>query len=268
MLTRYYGSAGGHAAFVADVFERAAPSYDRACTVMSLGSGRRYRRQALQRAGLGPGARLLDLGTGTGLVARAALEVVGGSGHVVGLDPSRAMLGQARRTLAAPLVEGRAEALPFAEATFDLVSMGYALRHVADLGLVFRECRRVLRPGGTLVILEVTRPDSAAGRLLMRAYLQALLPLVMRVAPRGAEIGLMTRYYWETIDRCVPPGVILDLLRRSGFAEVARHVRAGWFSEYVGVTPRRRGSADREVPGVDVAHAVAAQEPEEPPAVP
>jgi demethylmenaquinone methyltransferase/2-methoxy-6-polyprenyl-1,4-benzoquinol methylase len=244
---------------VAGVFERIAPSYDRFCRIMSLGSGRRYRRQALVRAGLAPGMRVLDLGTGTGLVARSALDVLGRPQAVVGLDPSRGMLRQARRSFPGPLIEGRAEALPVIDECVDLVSMGYALRHVADLGLLFAECRRVLRPGGRLVILELTRPRSAAGRWLLRGYLRQWLPLVMRLTGRCAEVGLATRYYWDTIDRCVEPGVIVRLMRQGGFAHVERRVCGAWLSEYVGVKAADDPSSDREA-SRDPAQAVTAQD--------
>ena len=92
---------------------------------------------------------------GTGLVAREAAAILGGTGGVVGLDLSEGMLAEARRSLGVTLVQARAEALPFADASFDFVSMGYALRHVADLARLFAEYRRVLRPGGRLLVLEI-----------------------------------------------------------------------------------------------------------------
>jgi demethylmenaquinone methyltransferase/2-methoxy-6-polyprenyl-1,4-benzoquinol methylase len=123
------------------------------------GSGALYRRQALQRLGVRPGMSFLDVATGTGLVAREAASLAGGSG-VIGLDPSRGMLEQARRTVTAPLVQARGEALPFGDARFDALSMGYALRHVSDLHAAFREYHRVLRPRGRVLILEISRPAS------------------------------------------------------------------------------------------------------------
>src|SRR5262245_29334932 len=160
LLERYYADHAARPGFVTDLFDAAAPYYDWVCRVMALGSGQFYRRQALLRAGLLPGMRLLDIATGTGLVARAAERVLGASGSVVGFDASTGMLRQASRRIAAPLVQGWAETLPFQRASFDFASVGYALRHMADLGITFAECLRVLKPGGRLLILEISRPRS------------------------------------------------------------------------------------------------------------
>ena len=237
VLTRYYASELERRRFVTALFDGGARHYDRVCGVMSLGSGRLYRRDVLARAGLARGMRMLDVATGTGLVAREAVALLGDARAVVGLDPSAGMLREARRALAAPLVQGRAEELPLASGQFDVVSIGYALRHVADLGVAFRECLRVLKPGGRLLVLEITRPRSAVGRGVVRLYFQAVLPLLMRVSTGSAEAGLLTRYYWDTIDECVPPDTIMGVMRASGFAAVERRVLGGLLSEYVGRKP-------------------------------
>lgn len=237
VLTRYYGSEGERRRFVTSLFDRGARHYDRVCDVMSFGSGRMYRRDVLVRAGLARGMRLLDVATGTGLVARSAVQLLGASGAVVGLDPSAGMLREARKVLGGPLVQGRAEELPFADDHFDVLSMGYALRHVADLAVAFREYRRVLKPGGRLVVLEITRPRSAVSRWLVRLYLQAVLPTVMRVSTGSAEAGLLTRYYWDTIDECVPPDTIVAVMRASGFADIERRALGGILSEYIARKP-------------------------------
>jgi demethylmenaquinone methyltransferase/2-methoxy-6-polyprenyl-1,4-benzoquinol methylase len=237
VLTRYYATESERRRFVTTLFDGGARYYDRVCGVMSFGSGRSYRRDVLVRAGLARGMRLLDVATGTGLVARSAVELLGDPRAVVGLDPSAGMLREARKALASPLVGGHAEELPFADARFDVVSIGYALRHVADLGMVFRECLRVLKPGGRLVVLEITRPRSALSRGLVRLYFQALLPLLMRVSTGNGQAGLLTRYYWDTIAECVPPDTIMAVMRESGFVGVSRHVLGGILSEYVAARP-------------------------------
>jgi demethylmenaquinone methyltransferase/2-methoxy-6-polyprenyl-1,4-benzoquinol methylase len=135
------------------------------------------------------------------------------------------------------LVLGRAEALPFAEASFDLVSLGYALRHLAELAPAFRELRRVLRPGGTLVVLELARPEGRLGRALLRLYLGRLVPLLARLATGSGEAGTLMRYYWDTIEACVPPGAILAAMRAGGLSEVRSEVRFGVLRTYLG----RRG---------------------------
>lgn len=222
-------------AFVTRLFDGAAHDYDWICRVMSLGSGTAYRRRVLLRAGLAPGMTLLDVATGTGLVAEAALGILGRPDAVVGVDLSRGMLEQARARLPIRLVQGQAEALPFPGARFDLLSMGYALRHVADLGAAFSEWRRVLRPGGRVVVLEISRPRSRPAGGLLRLYLAHAVPWLARLRTRHpAAAAALMRYYWDTIAGCVPPETILEAMRRSGFADVRRELTGGMLSEYLG----------------------------------
>jgi demethylmenaquinone methyltransferase/2-methoxy-6-polyprenyl-1,4-benzoquinol methylase len=239
VLEKYYAREADRTPFVGALFDGAAPYYEWMGAIMSLGSEHYYRRLALRRGGVAPGMKLLDVATGTGLLARAALRVVGHSGAVVGVDPSRGMLlEQSRRGAVVRLVQGRAEALPFENARFDALTMGFALRHVADLGVTFREYLRVLKPGGRVVILEVSRPSSALTRWLFRVYLCRVAPLLARLRTRNPHAAMLMRYYWDTIDECVPPGVILDVLRQSGFEDVERRLTAGLLSEYRGTKPR------------------------------
>lgn len=239
VLEEYYSTAADRQSFVGALFDGAARYYNRIGQMLDLGSGPWYRRQALQRAGLRPGMRLLDVATGTGLVARGAAGVLGEPRRVIGVDPSRGMLREARKALAGPLVQGRAEALPFRDDLFDMLSMGFALRHVADLEVAFHEYRRVLKPGGRLLLLEVSRPPSPVSRWLIRAHLQHILPLVMRISTRSEPARLLMKYYWDTIDRCVPPEIILEILRRRGFIDVDRRVLFGFLNEYVAAKPAR-----------------------------
>jgi demethylmenaquinone methyltransferase/2-methoxy-6-polyprenyl-1,4-benzoquinol methylase len=177
--------------------------------------------------------RLLDVATGTGLVARGGVEVVGDPRGVVGIDPNRGMLHEARMAVSSPLVRGRAEILPFRAESFDMLSMGFALRHVEDLEIAFGEYRRVLKPGGRVLLLEVSRPKSWIMRWLIRTHFQRVLPWLTRLSTRSEPAELLMKYYWDTIDRCVPPETILDVLRRNGFVDVKRRVWAGFLSEYV-----------------------------------
>lgn len=217
-LEGYYAHPDERPAFLRDLFDGAAGYYDRICAVGSLGSGRWYRGWVLQRAGLRPGMKLLDVATGTGVVARAAAELLESPACVVGVDPSIGMLREARRTVTGALTQGRIETLPFRDGVFDVVTIGYALRHAADLEVAFRECFRVLAPAGRLVILEISRPPAAALRTALRLYFTRVLPLLTR----EPQARLLMRYYWETIDACVPAEKIMEILARTGFTGIER----------------------------------------------
>jgi demethylmenaquinone methyltransferase/2-methoxy-6-polyprenyl-1,4-benzoquinol methylase len=230
-MPAYYADAEGKRRFTRRMFDSSASDYDRVDTLLALGSGSWYRHQALLRAGLAPGMRMLDVAVGTGLVARAAVEIVGDDGYVVGVDPSAGMLAQSKAH-GLRLARGRAEALPFGAASFDFLCLGYALRHLADLARVFREFRRVLRPGGRVLILEVTRPEGRMASALLRAYLRNVVPALTRLMARSRDTPTLYRYFWDTIEACVPPGRILATLAAAGFERAARQVQLGIFSEY------------------------------------
>jgi demethylmenaquinone methyltransferase/2-methoxy-6-polyprenyl-1,4-benzoquinol methylase len=233
VLGQYYSDQTQRPAFVRTLFDRTARHYDRINRILSLGSGNWYRKRSLIRVGLRPGMRVLDVATGTGLVARQAARVTGAT-NVVGLDVSFGMLQEARRSPGIGLVQASVEQLPMADAGFDVVSMGYALRHVADLGATFREFYRVLKPGGTLLILEITRPAPGLRHGLMRVYLGYLIPLLSRLTTGSREAQTLMRYYWDTIEHCVPAETILQALGNAGFDEVECLTEAGVFNAYLG----------------------------------
>ena len=144
------------------------------------------------------------------------------------------MLAQARRTLPIRLVRARAEELPLASESADYVTMGYALRHVSDLTEVFREFHRVLKPGGTVCLLEITQPRSWISRQLLSLHLRTLVPMASRFSrrPGGKSSRLLWQYYGDTISACVEPQCILDALVAAGFECPTRQVSLGIFSEY------------------------------------
>ena len=239
VVDKSYGRAEDRRPLVAALFDGWARHYDRVGRSLTLGSGPWYRRHALLRGGLRPGMKLLDVATGTGLLAREAENLLGGTGKVVGVDPSAGMLSEAQRALRSPLARGWAEALPFRDDAFDMLSLGYALGHVASFEAAFREFLRVLRPGGRLVLLEIAQLDSAIARWLIRTHLQQVLPRILRLSREGGPAELLVRHLWDTIDRRVPPQTVLDVLRASGFVDVQLHVLYGFFSEYGAVKPAR-----------------------------
>jgi demethylmenaquinone methyltransferase/2-methoxy-6-polyprenyl-1,4-benzoquinol methylase len=233
--TAYWRQSDDRQRVVNRLFDRAASHYDRACALMSFGSGQRYRRDALARAGLRPRMRVLDVGTGTGLLSREIAHITGTPHDVIGLDPSRSMLSVYRQAQhAATLVQAVGEQLPFADESFDFLTMGYALRHVADLDDAFTEYLRVLKRGGRVLLLEITRPTSRIGLSIARLYFRSLVPFATRIATGSPDAAELMRFYWDTIQTCVPPETVVDALRRAGFASPSRTLMFGIFSEYTG----------------------------------
>ena len=150
------------------LFAPLGPTYDRYARLLSLGQDPRWRRFLISRLEAGPDARVLDVATGTGAVALELVRRYGCS--VVGIDRSPEMLAVARRRVAAhelganiELLEGRGEALPFAAASFDALTVTYLLRYVDDRAATIRELVRVVRPGGTVASLEFGVPQAALG---------------------------------------------------------------------------------------------------------
>lgn len=234
-LTSRYSTTESKPVFVNRLFDAGAKHYDLVVDWGFLCTGSWYRRWAQRRHGLRPGHRLLDVACGTGLMAAQAAKILGGAADITCLDPSAGMLAEARRKLAATFVQGHAEALPFPDASFDFLTMGYALRHVQNLENTFREYRRVLRPGGRLLILEVTKPSNRFGNALFRLYFGRVYPGLTQLVTRSRAARDMMEYYWETMDTCVPPPMVLAALNSAGLAEVRCHRMLGLFSEFSAV---------------------------------
>jgi demethylmenaquinone methyltransferase/2-methoxy-6-polyprenyl-1,4-benzoquinol methylase len=232
-LPEYYQTSSREK-FVRRLFDETAPWYERINSLLSFGSGGWYRRDALRRAGIRPGMKHLDVATGTGVTARAGAAL---GANVIGLDPSLGMLLAGRREGKIRSVQAVGESLPFPDGAFEVLSIGYALRHLADLRGAFEEYRRVIRPGGKIVILEITAPRSRIARAALRVYMNGLVPPLVRLLTGNRETATLMRYYWETIEACVPPETILSALRDAGFGQVQRSVRGGVMSDYTGVRP-------------------------------
>jgi demethylmenaquinone methyltransferase/2-methoxy-6-polyprenyl-1,4-benzoquinol methylase len=233
-LNDLYGADEGKPAFVNLLFDAGAKHYDLVSDWGFLHSGPRYWRSALKRHGLRPGQRYLDVATGTGMVAVQAARILGSSESVTCLDPSEGMLDQARRKLDARFVVGRAERLPFPDAAFDFLTMANALRHVTTLEAAFGEFHRVLRPGGRVLIFEVTKPRGRVAARLFDLHFGVIYPFLTRILTRSRDAEAMMRYYWKTMDAAAGSDAILGALRTVGFADVKHSAQLSLFTTYTG----------------------------------
>jgi demethylmenaquinone methyltransferase/2-methoxy-6-polyprenyl-1,4-benzoquinol methylase len=234
LIAGYYANPESRLAFVRDLFNRTAQHYDPVNRLFSLGSGAWYRRYCLREAGLRPGHRVVDVAVGTGLLAREAVKLTGDRRAVTGIDVSEAMLAIAQKNLGISLIQGAAETLPLADAIADFVTMGYALRHVADLVATFGEALRVLRPGGTILLLEISTPRKPLTRALASTCIGGIMPLLSLLATGDRRARALMRYHWETIVNCVPPEVILCAMSDSGFRDVDCRTELDLFRCYLG----------------------------------
>jgi demethylmenaquinone methyltransferase/2-methoxy-6-polyprenyl-1,4-benzoquinol methylase len=179
------------------------------------------------------GTAASPLNEGGLIIVQVGSDVHGG--RVVALDPSLGMLSHAAKRGVRRRVRAVAETLPFPDERFHLLSMGYALRHVVDLRATFQEYRRVLKPGGRVLLLEITPPSSRLAHRLLSFYMGRIAPLIARFGRGGKGSREMMEYYWDTIETCVPPATILQALAEAGFSSPKRYVEHGILSEYTAV---------------------------------
>lgn len=188
--------AGDRREAALELFAGLPRHYDRAGAALSFGQDPRWRRALVDAVGARPGERILDVATGTGMVAAALVRRY--DARVTGLDQSEAMLGAARRRIARDatlarrltLVEGEADHLPFGDGAFDHLTFTYLLRYVEDPAATLRELARVVAPGGRIVSLEFGVPPQEPWRALWRVYTRAGLPLLGGlISPHWRAVG-------------------------------------------------------------------------------
>jgi demethylmenaquinone methyltransferase/2-methoxy-6-polyprenyl-1,4-benzoquinol methylase len=165
------------------MFDRIARVYDRMNAVMTAGMDRRWRERAADLASVGPGDRALDVATGTGDLAIELRRRVGDGGEVVGLDFSESMLELARAKAPAIRFErGNALELPYADGEFAAATVGFGARNFSDLGRGLAEMRRVVSPGGRVVVLEITTPRRPPLSWFFRLWFDSAVPALGRLA--------------------------------------------------------------------------------------
>jgi demethylmenaquinone methyltransferase/2-methoxy-6-polyprenyl-1,4-benzoquinol methylase len=232
-LNRYYADDGQRATFVSRLFDASAHHYDRVNHLISFGTDRAYRRRALLQAGLRSGMKVLDVACGTGMIAGPAAQIVGPEGRVIGLDTSSGMLRElVRRGRPCYPLQARAEQLPIAESSLDFLSMGYALRHLPDLHDSFGEFLRVLKPGGTVLLLEITTPSSPFFYRLFKLYLKVVAPKIAMASTFNRDTRILMDYFWDTVDQCVTEETVVCAMRQVGFTQIHHLTKHGILSEY------------------------------------
>jgi demethylmenaquinone methyltransferase/2-methoxy-6-polyprenyl-1,4-benzoquinol methylase len=203
------------------MFDRIARVYDLMNSVMTAGMHHRWRERAADLAAVGPGSRALDVATGTGDLA---IELAGRGAEVTGLDFSEQMLELARRK--APGIEwvrGNALELPYGDGEFDAVTVGFGARNFSDLGRGVAEMARVTKPGGRVVILEITTPQKPPLSWFFRLWFDRVVPALGRVAGDPEAYT----YLPSSVRRFPGPRELAAELSRAGLEDVRWILTAG-----------------------------------------
>ncbi len=215
---------------VRQVFDSVADNYDLMNDVMSGGMHRLWKRFTLSQAGLKPGQQALDVAGGTGDLAAGLARQVGPSGLVVLSDINWEMLSRGRDRLLdegitgnVGFVQANAEKLPFADASFDCVTIGFGLRNVTDKPAALASMRRVLRPGGQLLVLEFSHP-TAGLKPFYDLYSFKVLPFMGRLIARDSD---SYRYLAESIRMFPDQPALAGMMREAGFEDCRWHNLTG-----------------------------------------
>ncbi|MFI0940202.1 demethylmenaquinone methyltransferase [Streptomyces sp. NPDC021020] len=201
---------------VAGMFDDVAARYDLTNDVLSLGQSRLWRKAVAQALAVGPGERVLDLGAGTGT---SSLPFAAAGATVVPCDFSLGMLREGKkRHPELPLTAGDATRLPFADGVFDAVTISFALRNVQETDAALREMRRVVRPGGRLVICEFSQPTFRPFATVYTEYLMRALPPVAKAVSSNPDAYV---YLAESIREWPDQRALAGRLQKAGWGGVA-----------------------------------------------
>jgi len=212
------------AAQVRAMFDRIAGLYDAMNTVMTAGLHHRWRARAVELAAVGPGSRVIDVATGTGDLAVALARAVAPDGEVVACDFSEKMLARARAKAPALRFEwADALALPYASDSFDAATVGFGVRNFSDLRRGIEEMVRVVRPGGRVVILEITRPTREPLASFYRAWFDRVVPSLGKFAGDAAAYS----YLPSSVARFPPPRELAAVMDECGLRSISYVLTAG-----------------------------------------
>lgn len=218
---------------VAAMFDDVAPGYDRTNAVLSMGTSALWRLATVRALGIAPGDRVLDIAAGTG-TSSAAIARAGA--RVTALDFSAGMIAVGRdRHPDIEFVEGDATALPFDDSSFEAVTVSFGLRNVNDPRKALAEMRRVLVPGGRLVICEFSTPPNALVRRAYDFYLSTVMPRITQVTSTNPAAYT---YLMESIQDWPTQSVLAGWIRDAGFTDVGfRNLTGGIVALHRGTTP-------------------------------
>jgi demethylmenaquinone methyltransferase / 2-methoxy-6-polyprenyl-1,4-benzoquinol methylase len=210
------------------MFDRIASFYDVMNSVMTAGLHHRWRARAADLARVGPGGRVLDVATGTGDLAVELTRRVGPGGEVVGTDFSEEMLARARQKAAARGLDiafewGNALELPYASDRFDAATVGFGARNFSDLDRGLAEMTRVVRPGGRVVVLEITTPTKPPLSTFYRLWFDTVVPVIGRLT--GEEEAYT--YLPSSVKRFPGPHELAATMDRAGLADISYVLTAG-----------------------------------------
>ncbi len=215
--------------FIKHIFTTVAPHVDLLSSGFSLGFDHFWRMKAVGLSGIRKGDRVLDVCTGTGELAVLLARKVGRDGSVTGADFCEEMLDQARRKkgTGSPNLSyllSDAKQLPFTDNSFDAVTVSFGMRNIPDTGIALHEIKRVLKPGGKFVCLELTRPPEGWFRSVYEWYVFRLMPFIAEIVVKTAAPYL---YLPRSIKAFYPPEEFRRLIAETGYRDVSIHSMTG-----------------------------------------